>query len=485
MTDLVYGYIYRMIWALILGFILAFSFRRSWKAEHGKLNSCLTEKKENTMVGIDPLVLPFMLVSLSILYFFMYGFSEGKEYILSVGMEIFMFISIYFTLLIFLLPVLRKYYTARTCATFWLIPVFLFYQPNMLYDITITPKAVFYIPEVIMKALLYIWMTGFIVIFSSQIISHIRFTWKLKKYSYLVEDGEITEKWNSLKKGMDLYLPIELRYCRIIHTPLTVGMREKHRITYLPEQAYSIEDIEMIFSHELHHIQRNDTHTKFFLRFCKALGWFHPFIWIAIKKAEDDLELSCDEIVLKDAGPERRKKYAELLLTTAACSYGFTTCLSASASTLKYRMRAIIHEKKKKLGTILLFTVMVISVFCTGKICFSTERKNVGEILQFHAKSISKASFISNDNPDQFTDIEDIDKLIEYLSELQAERVLFKYDRIVTSEEQILLGIAPDVAYFYIFGNYMEVNILGNKPKLFHLTETVDWDYISFLVSEN
>ena len=35
------------------------------------------------------------------------------------------------------------------------------------------------------------------------------------------------------------------------------------------------------------------------------------------KKAEDDLELSCDEIVLKDADKEKRKRYAELLLSIA------------------------------------------------------------------------------------------------------------------------------------------------------------------------
>lgn len=485
MTDLGYVYIYRLIWALALGFILAFGFRRSWKAEHGKLNSCLIENNGDTVVWLDPLVLPIMLVAITVLYFLMFGFSEGKKYILSIGIEMFMFISIYFTLLLFLLPVLRKYFTARTCATFWLIPVFLFYQPHMLYNLTTPPKAVFYIPELIMKILLYIWMTGFIIIFSSQIISHIWFTWKLKKYSYPIEDGEITEKWNCLKKQMELYFPVELRYCKIIHTPLTVGMRKKHRITYLPEQIYSNEDVEMIFSHELHHIQRNDAHTKFFLRFCKALGWIHPFIWIAVKKAEDDLELSCDEIVLKDAGSEQRKKYAKLLLTTAAHSYGFTTCLSASSSTLKYRMRAIIHEKKKKLGTVLLFAVMVISVFCTGNICFSTERENVGEILQFHTESISKAAFSSNENMNQYADIKDIDKLTEYLSGFQAERILHKYNQIVTSDEQILFGVNYNTSYFYIFGNYMEVNLPGNKPELYHLTETVDWDYISLLTSEN
>lgn len=86
---------------------------------------------------------------------------------------------------------------------------------------------------------------------------------------------------------------------------------------------------------------------------------------------------------------------------------------------------------------------------------------------------------------DQYADIKDIDKLTEYLSGFQAERVLYKYNQIVTSDEQILFGVGYNTSYLYIFGNYMEVNLPGNKPELYHLTETVDWDYISLLASEN
>src|SRR5699024_10346081 len=64
-----------------------------------------------------------------------------------------------------LLPVLRKHYTARTCATLWLIPVFLFYQPYMVANITIElPYAVFYIPGNIMELLFGIWLAGFLII---------------------------------------------------------------------------------------------------------------------------------------------------------------------------------------------------------------------------------------------------------------------------------------------------------------------------------
>ena len=484
MTDLTAAYMLRAFWALFLATILAVGFRRSWKAENGGLNEWKAAKGD-TVVWFDPIIFPMLLAMYVVLFYWLYGASDGKQYILSIAIDIFIFVSAYFTLLLFLLPVLRRYYTAKTCATFWLIPVFLFYQPHMLFNITTVPSAVLYIPEMLLGVLLVVWSAGFVIIFSQQIISHLWFAGKLKKHSRPADDRELTEMWDSLKEEMEMYFPIELRYCSVIHTPLTVGMRKNHRITYLLEKKYSIREAELILSHELHHIQRNDAHTKFFLRFCNALGWMHPLVWAAIKKAEDDLELSCDEIVLKDAGSEERKKYAELLLTTAGNACGFTTCLSASARTLRYRMKETIHGREKRLGTALLFIVMAASVFCTGKICLATDRHTVGSILRFQTDGIAEAGVTSDENTDQtaadteqFVPVSDTDKLTEYLSGLLADRVLFKYNTLVASEEPVLYGVVRNVASFYIFDEYMEVNIPGSRPVLYHLIEPVDWEQI-------
>src|SRR5699024_1070387 len=182
-----------------------------------------------------------------------------------------------------------------------------------------------------------VWSTGFAIIFIMQVISHIGFSRKLQENSRPMDDTDLWEQWNKMKKDMELPLSVELRYCSLIRTPLTVGMRLKNTITYLPERSFTEEEAELIFAHELHHIQRRDTQTKLFLKFCCAFGWLHPLVWLAVRKAEDDLELSCDEIVLKGADKEKRKKYAELLLSIAGDSRGYSTCLSASAKALRYR----------------------------------------------------------------------------------------------------------------------------------------------------
>ena len=64
-------------------------------------------------------------------------------------------------------------------------------------------------------------------------------------------------------------------------------------------------------------------------------------MWMAMERSAQDMELSCDETVLLEADDVTRRRYAGLLLATAGDSRGFTTCLSASASALRYRLRNV------------------------------------------------------------------------------------------------------------------------------------------------
>lgn len=495
MSDLTYAYIMRIFWALFLAVMVAAAFRVSWKLENGK--KTMENSRTDTTVWIDPVIFVVLLILQLVLVLVCYVNSTGFTRAFALLIDIFLFVSIYFTLLLLLLPVLRKHYTARTCATLWLIPVFLFYQPYMVSNITIElPYAVFYVPENIMELLFGIWLAGFLIILAVQVASHLSFSRELKSDSRPVEDPAVTHLWERGMKKIRLNLPVKLRFSNRVSTPLTVGMRKKHKITYLPEKEYTEEELKLIFSHELHHIQRNDTHTKFFLKFCNALGWPHPFVWLAVKRAEEDLELSCDEIVLKDADSERRRTYANLLLTTAGNSRGFTTCLSASAKTLKYRMKETVKGKQKRLGIGLLFLVMFLSCFTLGKIAFATDRMGMAEAMRLEEIEISCASLNERtektedeEKPSEPTpaEIKDVNSLSDYLSGRQVEKMVYNYQPgspIQEQEDLILYGeIESTDVTFSIFGEYMEIYPYGYTDHvLYHITEPLDWEYIRTLV---
>lgn len=113
--------IWRIIWALILSGFVGFSFRRAWQWEHGAplpeypLNFDEPKTKE-TVVWVDALFLPAFLFVLFVRFAAMDGM-DGVKRFLFLSLDVMLVISFYFLLLMFLLPVLRRFFSARACAT--------------------------------------------------------------------------------------------------------------------------------------------------------------------------------------------------------------------------------------------------------------------------------------------------------------------------------------------------------------------------------
>ena len=154
-------YGFRIFWALLLGAVVAGSLRASWEVENGKKNFRFgLRDRSDTVVWLDPLIFPCGSCSLSRGGGVLVCENETTPELVNIVIDIFLYVSIYFTLLLLLLPILRKYYTARTCAAFWLIPIFLYYQPQVFYSYSIVPpKIILYIPGDLLKLLLCIWLT--------------------------------------------------------------------------------------------------------------------------------------------------------------------------------------------------------------------------------------------------------------------------------------------------------------------------------------
>ena len=88
------------------------------------------------------------------------------------------------------------------------------------------------------------------------------------------------------------------------------------RKIYLPdgladrERAY-------ILAHERHHLRRGDPIWKALGFLALTIHWFNPLVWAAFVLCCRDMEMSCDEAVVKTFGPEIRQEYAASLLKIA------------------------------------------------------------------------------------------------------------------------------------------------------------------------
>lgn len=477
---LVIHIIIRSALAIVFGLVSALALRRCWNWETGRVQLSLYQ--DYTGMGSVPghyLYLVIFTLSSDLLSYL----TTRTEYSFMVFagsiLQLLLFITVYFTVLLVFLPLLRKYFMAKTCGELWLLPAFAFTFIHPVDNLAPLPfLGVLYIPKFLLAWAGGVWLIGFIPIFSFQILSNLSFVRRLRSRSCPVDDEELLNMWEDMQEQMGIQYPIGLSYCREIRTPLTVGLRRSHMTTYLPEKSYTAEAAGMIFSHELHHIRRRDTQTKLCLAFFRAFGWIHPLTWIAARKAEDDLELSCDEIVLTGADSVKRKKYAELLLSTADTPRGFTTCLSASAKTLRYRLKATVSENSKKLGDEVMCIVIILSCMLSGMLGMSTDRGTIAGIAHINPDSV-RGAYVRDEGGVTMA-VNDTAALAEYMSEVKIEKLLAEPENRYDEKGKCLYGEMEDgEIHFSMYTEYLVLSDPdGGSSRTYYLNRPADWEYI-------
>lgn len=109
-----------------------------------------------------------------------------------------------------------------------------------------------------------------------------------------------------LRKGICL--------CDEISTPFVMGIFRP--VIYLPS-ALETADRNYIIAHERHHIRRGDHIFKALGFLALTIHWFNPLVWLAFSLANRDMEMSCDEAVIRKLGESIRADYSATLLNVA------------------------------------------------------------------------------------------------------------------------------------------------------------------------
>jgi len=374
----------RILWALFFSVLLGYSFSKTMEYERdaNRLGVILEKKPGRvTMVYNSPLIMPAMLLVLAVVAPVVGGMRQGLDYILGMMLEVFLLLSVYYVILLCCLPLLRRVFSARACATLWILPAFLYWLPHMWRDYPIEPLLVLKMSPQLTKILTVVWFVGFVVVLTWKITAHLLFRRDVLADTYPVTDPAILELWEREQRLIERKKSIPLLYSERIVSPMTIGKKDKAIRTLLPQRSFTMTELQMIFRHELRHVQRLDVDTKMFYAFCQAMCWFNPLVWIAMGKAAADLELSCDEMVLYGKDEGERRHYAELLLDSAGDDRGFTTCLSASAKTLRYRLKNVVKERRRLSGTFLVGFSLAALLLCCGMVVVSRTYGTVDEVV--------------------------------------------------------------------------------------------------------
>ena len=249
-------------------------------------------------------------------------------------------------------------------------------------------------------------------------------------------------------------------------TPMTIGLFKSSTRVVLPRRYYTQEELKLIFRHELVHIGRRDAWSKFFLVFCTALCWFNPLMWLATGKSAEDLELSCDEAVTASLDAEERRRYADLILRTAGDGRGFTTCLSASASALRYRLKSIVQPVRKHSGALLVGAAATLLVLLSGQVS--------GNV------TLTQAAWSG-----EKTQCRDEEALTDYLSSLTLYQAVGTYD-CDSEEEQLSLtyNTSQGTLGVILWENYVRVMPSWEKDlkeQDYYVSGGLDWEKLDGL----
>ena len=149
-----------------------------------------------------------------------------------------------------------------------------------------------------------------------------------------------------LKRSLAGAVPLRDNICisNAVQTPFTMGLLRP--VIYLPE-GLGEHETEYILRHEQFHIRRGDHLVKVLAFIGLCLHWFNPLVWLAFYLAGQDMEMSCDESVIKDMGTGIRADYSQSLLSLATGRRRVAaTPLAFGEGDTKGRIKNVLNWKK-------------------------------------------------------------------------------------------------------------------------------------------
>lgn len=158
--------------------------------------------------------------------------------------------------------------------------------------------------------------------------------------------------------------------CDHVDTPFILGVL--HPRIYLPS-AMGEGDMEYVIAHEKAHLKRRDHWWKPLGFLLLTVYWFQPILWIAYILLCRDIELACDEKVIRDMGTEHKKPYSDALVHCSVRRRVIAACpLAFGEVGVKERVKSVLHYRKPAFWILAAAVIACVAV----AVCFLTNPKS-------------------------------------------------------------------------------------------------------------
>lgn len=194
-----------------------------------------------------------------------------------------------------------------------------------------------------------IWLTGILFLILHTAISYLKLKSKIK-IAVLLRDN--------------------IYQSESVVSPFVLGIIKPK--TYLPFNM-NAQDMDHVIAHEQAHIRRKDYIWKPLGFLILTLHWFNPIVWLGYILLCRDIELACDEKVVKELNNEQRADYSQALLTCSVNRRMIAACpLAFGEVGVKDRIKSVLNYKKPAFWVIIVAIIVSIIV----AVCFLTNPVN-------------------------------------------------------------------------------------------------------------
>lgn len=204
------------------------------------------------------------------------------------------------------------------------------------------------------NVLVMVWLIGILYNALRQWRDYRRYLRQLNRPSADAQRDTLRRVFAEQKQSLGIRRDIPLVVTPAADCPMLAGFLKP--TLYLPDEALSEQEAMFIFRHELTHYKRGDLWLKLLLTAAKAVHWFNPLVYLMARFAQEDIELACDDAVVRGMDSAQRRAYGETILRSAAAQVkkrALVSCFTGDKETLIRRFEGLFDKRAKKRGAAL------------------------------------------------------------------------------------------------------------------------------------
>ena len=211
------------------------------------------------------------------------------------------------------------------------------------------------------NVLVMVWLIGILYNALRQWRDYRRYLRQLNRPSADAQRDTLRRVFAEQKQSLGIRRDIPLVVTPAADCPMLAGFLKP--ALYLPDEALSEQEAMFIFRHELTHYKRGDLWLKLLLTAAKTVHWFNPLVYLMARFAQEDIELACDDAVVRGMDSVQRRAYGETILRSAAAQVkkrALVSCFTGDKETLMRRFEGLFDKRAKKRGVALVVAAAVL-----------------------------------------------------------------------------------------------------------------------------